>query len=123
MEVQKMDHEAAEGRESLRIPDGCIFSRVMHSPELCRGLLERVFPEMEISRIEYRETEGIYSPTEAEGGFPWRYTGRIRPRFAALCCRCPGKRISAGFTGIMTGYYCGGGYPWRRAIQMRQTFL
>ena len=86
-----MDYKTTEGRESLRIPDGRIFSRVMRSPELCRGLLERVFPEMEISRVEYWETEGIYSPTEAEGGLSLEVYRKDSPRICSVVLQTPRK--------------------------------
>ena len=41
--------------ESLRISDDFMFGRVMRSPELCRGMLERIFPRLKANPIEYLE--------------------------------------------------------------------
>ena len=38
---EEMDREW----ESLRISDDFMFGRVMRSPELCRGMLERIFQD------------------------------------------------------------------------------
>ena len=43
--------------EKLGIENDFIFGKIMRKPELCQELLEAIFPEMEIGRIEYPEVQ------------------------------------------------------------------
>lgn len=43
--------------ESLRISNDFLFGKIMRNPELCRELLERILPDVEIDHIEYPELQ------------------------------------------------------------------
>ena len=43
--------------ESLGISNDFLFGKIMRNSELCRGLLERILPDVEISHIEYPELQ------------------------------------------------------------------
>ena len=43
--------------ESLGISNDFLFGKIMRNPQLCRGLLERILPDVEISHIEYPELQ------------------------------------------------------------------
>ena len=43
--------------EELGISNDFIFGKVMQDPELCRGLLERILPELAIDRVEYPQLQ------------------------------------------------------------------
>jgi len=43
--------------EELSISNDFLFGKVMQNPELCRGLLQRILPDLKIERIEYPELQ------------------------------------------------------------------
>ena len=43
--------------EELSISNDFLFGKVMQNPELCRGLLQRILPDLKIARIEYPELQ------------------------------------------------------------------
>ncbi len=43
--------------EELGISNDFLFGKVMRNPDLCRKLLQRILPELNIERIEYPETQ------------------------------------------------------------------
>lgn len=48
--------------EDLSISNDLLFGKVMQNPELCKELLQRIFPDLKIDRIEYPELQkGIYN--------------------------------------------------------------
>ena len=49
--------ELEESWESLGISNDFLFGKVMRDPQLCRELLERILPDLEILRIEYPEAQ------------------------------------------------------------------
>lgn len=52
--------------EELSISNDFLFGKVMQNPELCKELLQRILPELEIDRIEYPELQkGIKSDLDA----------------------------------------------------------
>ncbi len=53
--------------ESLGIANDFLFGKIMQDAELCKELLQRIFPEMEIDRIEYPELQkGIRLDADAK---------------------------------------------------------
>ena len=50
-------NERQEDWESLGLSNDFLFGKVMSNPKLCIQLLERIFPELEIERIEYPELQ------------------------------------------------------------------
>ena len=50
-------NERQEDWESLGLSNDFLFGKVMSNPKLCIKLLERIFPELEIERIEYPELQ------------------------------------------------------------------
>ena len=53
--------------EGLGISNDFLFGKVMQDPELCKGLLQRIFPELEIDHIEYPELQkGIRIDADAK---------------------------------------------------------
>ena len=57
-EVIKMTIKTREIKwESLGISNDFLFGKVMQNPELCRELLQRILPELDIERIEYPELQ------------------------------------------------------------------
>lgn len=54
--------------ESLSIANDFIFGKVMQNPELCKELLKRILPDLEIERIEYPERQKSIRPdADAKG--------------------------------------------------------
>lgn len=54
--------------EEVGIANDFMFGKVMKNPELCKELLQRIFPELLIDRIEYQETQKtIENDHEAHG--------------------------------------------------------
>ena len=43
--------------EELSISNDFLFGKVMQNPELCKELLQRILPDLNIERIEYPEFE------------------------------------------------------------------
>lgn len=43
--------------ESLGISDDFMFSKIMQNAELCKELLQRILPDLEIDHIEYPEAQ------------------------------------------------------------------
>lgn len=43
--------------EDLSISNDFLFGKVMQNPELCKGLLQRILPDLKIDRIEYPELQ------------------------------------------------------------------
>ncbi len=41
--------------EELSISNDFLFGKVMQNPELCKELLQRILPDLNIERIEYPE--------------------------------------------------------------------
>ena len=53
--------------ENLGISNDFLFGKVMQDPELCKELLRRILPELEIDRIEYPELQkGINLDADAK---------------------------------------------------------
>ena len=48
--------------EEIGIANDFLFGKVMRNPELCKGLLERILPEIEIDHIEYPEVQKVIRP-------------------------------------------------------------
>lgn len=65
----KTEHRTAANNiwEELGISNDFLFGKIMQDPELCKGLLQRIFPELEIDRIEYPEIQkGIKPDVDAK---------------------------------------------------------
>lgn len=57
-----------EQYRDLRITNDFMFTRVMKNPEICKGFLEEVLPEIKISRLEYVEMQKtVESNVDARG--------------------------------------------------------
>lgn len=41
--------------ENLGISNDFMFGKIMQNPRLCKELLQRILPELEIERVEYPE--------------------------------------------------------------------
>ena len=53
--------------EELGISNDFLFGKVMQNPELCKELLQRILPELEIDRVEYPELQkGIRPDVDAK---------------------------------------------------------
>ena len=53
--------------EEIGISNDFMFGKVMQQPELCRGLLQRILPDLQIDRIEYPEAQkGIRADVDAK---------------------------------------------------------
>lgn len=53
--------------ESLGISNDFLFGKVMQDAELCKELLQRIFPDMKIDHIEYPEAQkGIKPDVDAK---------------------------------------------------------
>lgn len=50
-------NELQEDWESLGLSNDFLFGKVMSNPKLCIQLLKRIFPDLEIERIEYPELQ------------------------------------------------------------------
>lgn len=48
--------------EELGISNDFLFGKIMRNPELCKELLQRILPHLEIDRIEYSETQKSIQP-------------------------------------------------------------
>lgn len=48
--------------EDLGISNDFMFGKVMQNPQLCKKLLQRIFPDMEIERIEYPQLQKEIKP-------------------------------------------------------------
>lgn len=48
--------------ESLRISNDFLFGKVMQDAELCKKLLQRILPDLEIDHIEYPELQKAIKP-------------------------------------------------------------
>ena len=48
--------------ESLGIDNDFLFGKVMQDPELCKELLQRILPDLEIDHIEYPELQKEIRP-------------------------------------------------------------
>lgn len=48
--------------EDLRIDNDFLFGKIMQDPALCREMLRRILPELNIERIEYPERQKIITP-------------------------------------------------------------
>ena len=48
--------------EELQISNDFIFGKIMQDPKLCRGLLQRILPQLKIDHIEYPETQKTIRP-------------------------------------------------------------
>ena len=48
--------------EELSISNDFMFGKVMQNPELCRELLQRIFPKLAIDRVEYPEPQKSIRP-------------------------------------------------------------
>lgn len=48
--------------EELGISNDFLFGKIMRNPELCKELLQRILPDLEIDRIEYPETQKSIQP-------------------------------------------------------------
>ena len=48
--------------EELQISNDFIFGKIMQDPKLCRGLLQRILPQLKIDHIEYPETQKAIRP-------------------------------------------------------------
>lgn len=57
MEEFRHKIEASTAWEELGICNDFLFGKVMQNPELCKELLKRILPELEIERIEYPELQ------------------------------------------------------------------
>lgn len=59
METQKSKNI---GWESLGISNDFLFGKIMQDPELCKELLQRIFPDLEIDHIDYPELQKGIKP-------------------------------------------------------------
>lgn len=48
--------------EELGISNDFLFGKIMRNPELCRELLNRILPDLEIDHIEYQQTQKSIQP-------------------------------------------------------------
>lgn len=48
--------------EELGISNDFLFGKIMQDKELCKGLLERILPDLEIDHIEYPELQKSIRP-------------------------------------------------------------
>ena len=46
-----------ENWESLGIANDFLFGKIMRNPQLCKELLERILPDVEIDHVEYPELQ------------------------------------------------------------------
>ena len=66
--MEENDKEMLLKWEKLNLSSDFIFGKVMQDTELCRELLQRIFPEMDIERVEYVETQKSINPdADAKG--------------------------------------------------------
>ena len=54
--------ENAIAWERLQISNDFLFGKIMQDPKLCKELLQRILPELEIDHIEYPETQKTIRP-------------------------------------------------------------
>lgn len=48
--------------DELGISNDFLFGKVMRNPELCKELLQRILPELEIDHVEYPELQKEIKP-------------------------------------------------------------
>lgn len=56
METEQMENRQTNW-EKLSISNDFLFGKVMQNPELCKELLQRILPDLDIDRIEYPELQ------------------------------------------------------------------
>lgn len=65
--IEENKPKATTAWEELGISNDFLFGKVMQDPELCKELLQRILPELEIDRVEYPELQkGIRPDAEAK---------------------------------------------------------
>ena len=57
MKELKNTIEIGTSWEELGICNDFLFGKIMQNPDLCKELLRRIFPQLEIERIEYPELQ------------------------------------------------------------------
>ena len=64
IETEQMENRENRQRnwEELRISNDFLFGKVMQNPELCKELLQRILPDLEIDHIEYPELQKSIKP-------------------------------------------------------------
>ncbi len=55
-------NEIIQNWEEIGIANDFLFGKIMRNPELCKGLLERILPQIEIDHIEYPEAQKVIRP-------------------------------------------------------------
>ena len=75
--------------ESLDISNDFLFGKVMQNPDLCKELLQRILPDLNIERIEYPELQkSIKEGAESRGIRLDVYISRmIKILFTMLRCK------------------------------------
>ena len=58
----KNGNEAYTTWEELGISNDFLFGKIMQDPELCKGLLQRILPDLEIDHVEYPELQKRIKP-------------------------------------------------------------
>lgn len=61
IEIEQMESRQ-QNWEKLSISNDFLFGKVMQNPKLCKGLLQRILPDLEIDRIEYPELQKSIKP-------------------------------------------------------------
>ena len=61
METEQMENRQTNW-EKLSISNDFLFGKVMQNPELCKELLQRILPDLEIDHIEYPELQKSIKP-------------------------------------------------------------
>ena len=61
MEAEQMENRQTNW-EKLSISNDFLFGKVMQNPELCKELLQRILPDLEIDHIEYPELQKSIKP-------------------------------------------------------------
>jgi len=54
--------EIIQNWEDIGISNDFLFGKIMRNPELCKELLERILPDIEIDHVEYPETQKTIRP-------------------------------------------------------------
>ena len=62
LEQPKNQMEMTTSWESLGICNDFLFGKIMQDPELCKELLQRILPDLEIDHIEYPELQKAIKP-------------------------------------------------------------
>ena len=87
--------------EQLKISNDFIFGKIMQDPGLCKGLLQRILPDLKIDRIEYPETQKAIRPDiDAKSVRLDVYVEDGRALFTTLRCRLPHQRAFQNGHGI-----------------------